>query len=331
MPDAPTGGSTVTVPKVGKVKKAYVWGAVALVGGYVAWKWYGARGEGEVEYTTDYVSEPIATGGGGGAAPSGYTPSTPVDNTGLEVISTNAQWSAKAVGVLANAGYDPAAVYAALGDFLARAPLTAGEATIVRAALAAAGNPPVGGPYTITVQAGEVTLKAPTGLKATSVTGTSVTLTYTPVAGASSYTAYRGDLGGVAAGSGFGSSITVGGLTPNKTYTFTVAARTTTGKAGPKSSPVTVKTTGAKLTAPTGVKVKSQRTDAYVSWNPVAGAGGYALQLSGRGGTWESTDTTDRVTGLKPNSSYKVRVAALQPGTRTPGPWSAWASGKTSK
>lgn len=328
---------TVTLPKLGKVKKVYFWGVLAVVGLYVGWRWYGANaGEAaDVTYETGDVGDGIdasgVVGAGGASGNVQYAGTTPTDGTDADTIDTNAEWTNTAVEILANSGRDPAAVQAALGEFLAHRPLDEAEASIARAAMAVAGEPPTGGPWTIIAQVGEVSLTAPSNLRASGTTGTSTTLAYSPVNGAASYSAYRDDLGGVVVGTGVGPSIQIGGLTPNKTYRFSVAARTTTGKTGPKSSATTVKTTGARLTAPGGVRVRSERTSASVSWSPVAGAAGYTLQVAGRSGSWESTDTSDRVTGLKPGTSYRVRVAALQPGSRTPGPWSAWATGKTSK
>jgi len=327
---------TVNVPKLGKVKKIWFWGVLSVVGIYVGWRWYSASASSasDVTYETGDVGDGIdASGvvGAGGASGNVQYAGGTTDGTDADTIDTNGEWTNTAVEILSNAGRDAGTVQAALGEFLARRPLDEAEASIARSAMAVAGEPPVGRPWTIIAQVGEVSLTAPSNLRATGTTGSSTTLAFSPVNGAASYSAYRDDLGGVVVGTGVGPSIQIGGLTPNKTYRFSVAARTTTGKAGPKSSATTVKTTGAKLTAPGGVRVRSERTSASVSWSPVAGAAGYALQLAGRSGSWESTDTSDRVTGLKPGASYRVRVAALQPGSRTPGPWSAWATGKTSK
>ncbi|MGW6600273.1 chitinase [Streptomyces sp. NPDC055036] len=66
----------------------------------------------------------------------------------------------------------------------------------------------------------------PTGLKAGSVTSTSVALSWTPVTGATGYTVYRG---GVKALDVSGTSATVTGLSPATAYSFQVAATNAVG------------------------------------------------------------------------------------------------------
>jgi hypothetical protein len=331
--DAP-GGGTVEVPKVGKVKKTYLYVAVGGVGLYVAWRWYSASSGGSQADTgaaTPAAEDTMAPSGvgdylGGNVQYAGTT----TDATSSTAIDTNAEWTADAVDRLSSA-YDQTAIYSALGDYLARRPLTTAEQTIVRAAVAASGAPPVGGPYTVIEQIGDTTLAAPTGVKVDSTTSTTAHLTWSAVTGAQSYRIYRTDTGSAVAGAGSGTSGTVAGLTPNKTYHFQVAALSSLGKTGTKSAAVTGKTTGATLKAPTGLTVKStERTSVHLTWNPVAGAGGYLLQRAG-GPSWESTDASDVAAGLQPAHSYRVRVAALQPGTRTPGPWSSYKSIRTKK
>ncbi|MEV6421576.1 glycoside hydrolase family 18 protein [Streptomyces sp. NPDC051662] len=66
----------------------------------------------------------------------------------------------------------------------------------------------------------------PTGLKANSVTSTSVALSWTPVTGATGYTVYRG---GAKALDVSGTSATVTGLSPATAYSFQVAATNAVG------------------------------------------------------------------------------------------------------
>lgn len=335
MPDGALSG-TVNVPKVGKVKKSHLYIAVGGTALFVGWRWYQARAysdSGDTTYTTADIGEGIdASGiiGAGGVSGNTQYGGTTTDGTSADVIDTNAEWTQKAVELLSNAGMDPATVYAALGDYLAQKPLTSSEQSIVRSALAATGNPPVGGPYTITEQVGAVTLGAPQNVRATEVGNDYVILSFDRVTNAGYYRAYRSGAS-TNVGAGDGPPIKVTGLTPNTKYTLYVAADTTTGKPGPRSSGVSVTTKGASLKAPTGLKVRQKfRTSVQVGWSPVAGAGGYILKAS-TGRTWESTDPADTVSGLKPNTSYWVQVAALQPGTRTPGPWSGRLPIKTLK
>ena len=323
----------VNVPKIGKVKKVYVWGAIGVVGAYVAWRWYsvGAADSGEAEYTTDYVGDTIATGGAGAAGGSGnvqYAGST-TDGTSADVIDTNAEWSQKAAELLSNAGYNPASVYAALGDYLAGAPLTTSEQTIVRAALAAVGNPPVGGPYVIKEQVGQVNLKAPTGLKVTAVTGTSVSLSWVKVEGASWYRVYRDGVAQNVGGTDT-TTITIGGLEPNKEYRFRVRADTTTGKSGPYSAKVTAKTKSQTLAKPATPSVSQiTRTSAHLSTHTVAGARSYLWYINGVA-HGHSDNPSYRVSGLRPNVTYSASVKADVP-TQGPGPESGRKTFKTKK
>ncbi|SEO68677.1 esterase, PHB depolymerase family [Actinacidiphila rubida] len=88
---------------------------------------------------------------------------------------------------------------------------------------------------------GTGSLPAPAGLAVTGTTGTTASLSWSAVSGAASYTVYRG---GTAVGSPTGTSFTDSGLTAGTSYTYTVAAVDSSGKAGPVSSAVTATTTG---------------------------------------------------------------------------------------
>lgn len=331
---------TIDVPAIGRTKKAYVLVPVGLAGVYVIYRWYQAsRSSGEEStasdgtYSTDDLSEYGLSTTGGATTVTGNTGATTTDATNPSAIDDNAEWTAAAVERLSNAGYDPATVYGALGEFLGRKALDKSEASIARAALAAAGQPPENRPWSVIEEAstGTGTLAAPTGLKATEVQPTSVKLTFSAVDGAALYSAYDARSAFVA-GTGTGTSISVGSLTPNTKYSFSVAARSSTGKAGPKSTPVSFTTKPAALKAPTGLKVTGvgQRHVSLV-WSPVAGAGEYLLQQERPSRTWESVDASDVAMGLSPATTYRFRVAGLQPGSRTPGPWSGWVTGKTKR
>ena len=325
--------SQVNIPKVGKTKKSWVWAAMAVAGGFVVWKWYTASksADSEVSYTTDYVSEPLPTGGAGAAGGSGnvqYAGST-TDNTSDDVIDTNAEWTNRAAELLSNAGYDPATVYSALGDYLAQAPLTSSEQTIVRAALAAVGNPPTGGPYVIKEQVGEVTLTAPAGLKATTTTFNSVTLSWSSVTGAGGYYVYRSGMTSNPIQVS-GTTATIVGLEPNTTYTFQVAAYTTTGKAGPKSSSVSAKTKSVTLAKPATPTVSAiTKNSAQVTTKPVSGARGYLWYINGVA-HGHSDNPSYKVVSLRSNTPYTVSVKADTP-TQGPGPESAKKSFRTKR
>lgn len=228
-----------------KGRRGIVLAVVVAGGGYVAWRWWQARSAPAGPPVTGDVGAPVdasgiigAPGGGGNVQYAGTTQ----DNTDQNKINTNEQWSAVAVERLsATGGFNAASVYTALGDFLARRPLTQAEQNIVRAAIAAAGQPPVGGPYSIIEQVGPVTLTAPTGLKAAAVGKTSVDLTFSPVTGAAFYYLYRGGVKDNVSGSR-DTKMTASGLKPGTSYSFQVAAAATTGKLGPKSAPLKITT-----------------------------------------------------------------------------------------
>ncbi|MFF9627109.1 chitinase [Streptomyces griseosporeus] len=80
---------------------------------------------------------------------------------------------------------------------------------------------------------------APTGLTATTVTSTSVTLSWTPVAGATSYAVHRD---GTRVQTTSATSATVTGLTPSTAYAFQVSALNDAGES-PRSATVTATTT----------------------------------------------------------------------------------------
>lgn len=237
--------ASVDIPKVGKVKKLYVWVAIGGMAAFVGWRYYtAARSAGsEAPPVTGDVGAPVDASGiigaGGGGGNIQYAGTTTQSDPA--VIADNQQWTARAVELLSAAGFDPASVYAALGDFLARRPLDATEQRIVTSAIAAVGQPPVGGPYSIIPQVGVVSMTAPTGLKAVAINKTSVDFTCNPVPGAAFYYLYRSGITDNISG-GRDTKLTASGLSPGKTYKFAVAAAATTGKVGPKSSYITVTT-----------------------------------------------------------------------------------------
>lgn len=329
----------VKVPVIGKTKKAWIMIPAGLAGVYVAYRWYAASKEDAAPdpgadglYSTGDLSEYGLSTTGGAYNPTGNTGSTVTDGTNPDSIDTNAEWTNKAVELLGNAGYDSAVVYAALGEFLARRALDKNEASIARAALAAAGQPPVNGPFSVIEEAttgGTGTLPAPTGLKVTATTSTSVSLSWNKVSGAGYYRVYRsGSSTNVGATDGANNTITIGGLQPNTEYGFQVAADTTTGKPGPKSSTVKGRTKAVTLAKPSGLKASAVTKSSFrVSCTKVAGAQYYRWYVNGK-----SVGASDQpyrdFTGLKSKTTYRVTVAA-DTTNQTPGPQSNPLSVKT--
>ena len=329
---------TVTIPKIGKVKKVYLWAAIGLVGAYVAWRWYsaGAAGGDETSYETTDVGEGIdasgVVGAGGASGNVQYAGST-TDATSSDDIDSNAEWTQAAVQFLANQGKDPVAVSEALGEFIDRRPLDDAEQSIARAAMAAFGQPPENRPWTVIPQVGPTTMTAPANLRAWDKTTTSqIGFQWDPVPGATHYRIYRADLGSEPIGDSFDTKFWARGLKANTTYRFQVAAISTLGKTGPKSSAYTAKTTAVALKAPTGVKVSQiTKNTVVVSWGGVPGADYYRIYINNIAhGNADAGIRSYKVYGLKPNTSYYATVAA-DTTNQNPGPKSGKATFKTKR
>jgi hypothetical protein len=131
--------SDVKLPVAGNIKKQYVLVGGALVVGIVGYAWMSrSRSSAAPVDSTADTSLPDPT------LPTVTTTTVP-DNA--DVISTNAQWTQRATEYLSGQGFDGQFVAATLGKFLQRRALTPNEEAVALAALAAFGQPPVGGPY----------------------------------------------------------------------------------------------------------------------------------------------------------------------------------------
>jgi hypothetical protein len=330
---------TVDLPVAGKIKKAYVMVPAGMALAYVTYRWYQARQDAAAAeptasdgtYTTPDQSEYGMSTTGGETTVTGNTGSTVTDGTGG--LATNADWANKAVELLTNQGYDGKTVQAALGEFLARRALDKSEASIARAALAVAGQPPVGGPFSVIEEAstGTGTLPAPAHLGAwDKPTDTQIGIQWSAVHGASHYRIYRSDLGDEPIGDSMDTKFHARGLTPDHSYTFSVAAVSTTGKIGKKSGHYTGKTATRKLSKPTGLHASAiTRTSFRVTCSPVKGAEFYKWMVNGR-----ESGATDKpyrdFTGLHPNTTYSVTVRA-DLHTQAPGPISSPIKVKTKR
>lgn len=238
---------TINVPKVGPVKKVYAYGAGGLVAAYVLWRYYqaGSAPAAPTEYQPDSSS---VTQSGSGPLTSDRTGNTVDTPDGDAPITTNAQWTMAAQDRLSLAGWQDQTIVQALGKYLSRQPLTDPEALIVRSALAVAGPPPQGGPYTIIL-------------------------------------------------------VTGGNTTAPK----------------PQVPP--------KMAAPT---VHTYHGDNVILvWGGVAGATAYELAVYGQGSRTLKAQTNYRWTGLRPLTSYRVRIRAKN--SKGWGPWSDFRTFKTTK
>jgi chitodextrinase len=180
---------------------------------------------------------------------------------------------------------------------------------IVQAAIAVAGYPPEGSHVIIPGGDTQITV-APAGLKVTSTTQTEASLSWNPVAGAAGYRIYRS---GVSEVVGVANSTTgkVGGLQPNTSYGFQVAAFTGSGQIGPKSASATGKTKAVTLKAPTARISSIAATAATVSWTKIPGATSYRIYVNEiPHGTADGGLSSYRITKLSKKTKYRVTVRA---------------------
>lgn len=322
----------VDVPAVGPVNKKIAIGVGVGVVAFLGWRYYQssagvAADGGDTAEDTGYedggtipsvsgATDWYGTGGSSGTVSAGG------DSGSSTQILTNAQWSAYARDqLLAVDAYDGTAISEALGNYLSGAPLTSTQQKVVRSAIGVAGYPPVG-THPI-IPGGDTTVTtAPGGLRVGAVTPSSVDLTWNPMDGVNSFSVYRGDVSVPVSTSRTPTTATVGGLEPNKSYTFQVAALSASGQPGPKSSAVTAKTKPrdlAKPPVPTVVKVTT--TTALLKTSSVVGAQGYEWFLNGdpKGHTDAPAYT---FAGLRPGTKYTAAVRA-DVSTQLAGPLSA--------
>lgn len=229
------------------------WIAVVVGGLGIAWYINRNSGGGGSIFGGGQGSESVAlpdsdVGTGGGQFIS--SPPTTVDNT-PQSYETNDQWARAAILHLLSEGKDPVKATSAVNKYIAELAVTAEEQAMIGLAIQALGPPPtlptnppappVVEPPDTTTPPVAVALTPPSGVKATAIGTTSVTLEWNKVPGAHSYRVYRKGLG-VNIGGSMDTKIRVGGLKRNTTYYFHVRALDAKGKLGPASASKTVKT-----------------------------------------------------------------------------------------
>jgi hypothetical protein len=250
---------TIKLPAIGTVRQEYVivvGGGVAVIVGYKYWKARNAPaddtfgtgvepGPGLIENTPGYMSSGPA--GLYGSPDSGERTPGPGD------FRNNSEWFQYAVDYLASRlGVAETAGGPALSKYLDRKQLTSTEISYVQQAVAAAGQPPVGGPYSVLPVSGTTnppTATTPPGR----VTNLSVSASRTqimakwnhPTSGARAIR-FRVEFyggrpgGGTFVVSGYTTTSTTqksaGNLKPNHDYGVRVAAIGTDGQIGPWES-----------------------------------------------------------------------------------------------
>jgi len=177
---------------------------------------------------------------------------------------------------------------------------------------------------------------APSGLTA-SVSGQTVTLTWTADASATSYDVYQGTAPGPVSSTPVkqnvtGTSTTVSGLQFGQEYVFAIAAVSATGVISPRSNTVDVTIVPA---APTGVTVAAPSTTSLnLAWTASTGASSYNIfegTSSGGEGTAPAKTGLSGIsasfTNLTPGKQYFFTVVAVDAGGSSMA--SAEASGTT--
>jgi chitodextrinase len=327
----------ITITKVGSVPKKVIIPVVVAAAAFVGWRYWQARQTAASTDSTvtngDFGAVDSSIPGVVGAVSSdnsygGDTGNTSTTSTGK---TTDAEWTNDVVLAFASAGSTTSGddVLQALGLYLNNQPMTDAQKSIVQRAIAVAGYPYGTGAHTIVAGGNTALTIAPSGLKVTGVTSTTVTLSWSPVAGATGYRAYRS---GVATnvGSSVGTSVTVGGLTPNTSYSFHVAAVTASGSLSPSSSSVTGKTSAVTLSKPATPSVSGiTKTEATLKVSAVANATGYNWYINGVA-HGHSDGTQYTVSGLRAGTKYTAAVSA-DTSTQAGGPRSATRSFTTKK
>jgi chitinase len=165
--------------------------------------------------------------------------------------------------------------------------------------------------FTLTGPGGTVTVpSAPTSLKVTGTTSSSVSLSWTASSGATGYNVFRN---GTKVGSASGTSFTDSGLASSTTFTYTVTATNSAGESAMSSSVQgTTATQGGPTvpSAPTGLRVTGTTSSSVsLSWTGSTGATGYNVYRNGaKVGSASGTSFTD--SGLASSTTFTYAVTA---------------------
>lgn len=237
----------VKIPGIGPVDSKYVMiggAAVAGIVGYAYWAKSRSNATEITDYTTDESTEPNYAHDGDAAEyenPGGSQP--PIEEDYVSAPTNNIEWGQKAGSILRDIGYEPIAVGVAIGKYLSRMQLSVMEGEMIRAAQGQLGPPPQG-TYPINTSpnpAPAPTMKQVTGVRVTNVYRDKVRLEWTRTPGAVGWLVYRKGQESATehalAPAAYASS-----LKPNTNYSFAVVAVGPTGKKGPRSTYVNVKT-----------------------------------------------------------------------------------------
>jgi chitodextrinase len=148
------------------------------------------------------------------------------------------------------------------------------------------------------------TIQAPGNVQVVATSGTTVTVSWDLVTGATGYRVYRG---GVQVTQTTNRTFNDTGLTPGTTYSYTVSSVDLIQESS-QSSPVTV-TTPSTPAVPTGLTAVPTAGGVVLDWNNVSGATGYTIF---RNGTEIDTSTASTYTDtdIDPSTTYRYSVSA---------------------
>jgi hypothetical protein len=321
----------VDVPKVGPINKKVLIPVVVAAGGYIAYRYWTARqsvGSGDPATDPGMTDGGVLPGVAGAVSPdnsygSGTGASGVDPSVGGFTGTSNSQWTDYVSTRLQQSDrWSYTTIVVALGNFIDNKPLSNDQQEIARAAIGLAGYPPVGS-HTIVPGGNTAITVAPSGLHGTA-TATTIAVSFAPVAGAATYNGFRSNTTGTtgyAQASSSGSPLVFTGLTPGTSYSVQIAAVSSAGAVGPKSSPITVKTPGVKLAAPARPTVSGiTASTAHLSVPPVPFATAYQWHVAGRLAATTPTPAWT-ATRMKSKTRYVTTVnAQTATGTSTASP-----------
>lgn len=157
----------------------------------------------------------------------------------------------------------------------------------------------------------------PTNVKATAASPTSITVTWTAVSGATSYTVYGGTASGSLAqiGTSASATFTHNNLTAATTYYYAVDAKNASGTSA-KSATVNAKTQSAAPAVPGGLSSGTVTNNSIViNWTTVTGATAYLIYAGTSASSLQKVDsvTTNNYTykNLSSNTQYFFAVSSV--------------------